>query len=558
MKKRIFTLTTLILAVFTLNTLAQSEATSPRMSFNITKEVKPPLWQIVEEPYFVDDDGNKAIDANETCKILMKLKNVGTGDGMGLTAKISATGNTAGINYSNQKISNIPVGGTATVTFPITTNMNTEDGNVSFEVFVDEPMGFSTNKYTLKVNTRAFRAPMIEVKDYEATCEGGGKLEKMKPFQLRLLIQNTQYGLGENVKVTLKYPDKVFNAGGQDVIDIPQLSAGEAIEITYTLLVNNQYAGISLPLQVQIKEKYGKYAQNKNITLELNQPLVNRVDIKPIINPEPVIADLQLRSEVDRNIPQTGKDNRHRYALVIGNEDYHSYQNDLNSEQDVPFALSDANIFKQYCVKTLGVEEKNLVFLSNATAAMMNRQIVFITQLAEIDPQAEIIFYYAGHGFPDENTKEPYLIPVDVNASSLNSAIPLYSLYNKLCNTGAKRVTVFLDACFSGGGRGTDLVASRGIKVTPKKDALTGNLVVFSATSADQTAYPYREKTHGLFTYFLLKKLQDSNGECTYSELLEYLKNNVLEISLRTNGKRQTPEVNTAPQVQDSWKSWHF
>ena len=94
--------------------------------------------------------------------------------------------------------------------------------------------------------------------------------------------------------------------------------------------------------------------------------------------------------------------------------------------------------------------------------------------------------------------------------------------------------------------------------MTPKKDALTGNMVVFSATSADQNAMQYVEKNHGMFTYFLLKKLQESNGECTYSELFNYLSKNVGDNSLRVNRKEQTPEVNTSPQVQDSWGTWRF
>ena len=75
--KKIFVLTFVLLSVCFLGSYAQSEATSPRMSFNITKEVKPPLWEMVEEPYFVDSDGNKAIDALEKCKIVMKIKNIG-------------------------------------------------------------------------------------------------------------------------------------------------------------------------------------------------------------------------------------------------------------------------------------------------------------------------------------------------------------------------------------------------------------------------------------------------------------------------------------------------
>jgi len=538
---------------------AQSEAISKPMSFSIAKEVKPPLWEIVEEPYFVDADGNHAVDANEDCKIVMKIKNIGMGDGAGLTAKISASGTQSGITVRNQKLPTVKVGATATVEFLISANMNTADGQVEFNVYVDEPMGFSTEHYTVKVQSRKFQSPMIEVKDYVATCDNGGKLVKMKPFQLQVLIQNIQYGLGENVTVTLKYPDNVYNLEGQDVTNIPKMYAGESKTLTYSLLVNNQYDEPTLPLQVLVKEKYGKYAQDKTITLELNQTLVNRsIEVASQVTPQASIVEAQLRSDVDRNIPETGIKNDHRYAIIIGNQDYHSYQRGLNSEQDVPFAAEDARVFKQYCQKTLGVKEENIVLLTDATAAKMYQEIEVVVRLANLDPQAEIIFYYAGHGYPDESTKEPYLIPVDVNATTLSSALSLYELYGKLTSTGASRVTVFLDACFSGGGRDAGLVASRGIRLTPKKDALSGNLVVFSATSADQTALPYAEKQHGMFTYYLLKKFQSSNGEFTYSELSDYLNKNVGVSSLRVNRKDQTPEVNIAPQVQDSWGEWRF
>lgn len=537
---------------------AQSEATSPRMSFNIAKEVKPPLWEIVEEPYFVDADGNHAVDALEKCKIVMRIKNIGMGDGIGLTAKISATGTTEGISFSDQKLSTIKVGNTVTIEYPVSTSIYTADGVVDFKVYVAEPMGFSTDEYTLRIQTRKFQEPLIIVKDYVVSGDKGGGLEKQKPFTLQVLVQNVQQGTAKNVRVELKYPQNVFNTSGQDIYTYSEWAAGETQTLTFPLIVNGMYEGTTLPLTVKISEKYGKYAQDKEIVLALNQPLANRTIAVESQIAQTSIEDVLLRSDVDRNIPTTGISNPYRYAIIIGNEDYHTYQKDLNMEQDVPFAAEDANVFKQYCVKTLGVEERNIVLLNNATSAKMNQEIDFLTRLASREPNAEIIFYYAGHGFPDEKTKVPYLIPVDVNASNLEMAVPLYELYAKLSNAGALKVTVFLDACFSGGGRDAGLVASRGIRVTPKKDALTGNIVVFSATSADQTALPYAEKNHGMFTYFLLKKLQESNGECTYSELFNYLSKNVGDNSLRVNRKDQTPEVNTSTQVQDSWGGWRF
>ena len=128
-------------------------------------------------------------------------------------------------------------------------------------------------------------------------------------------------------------------------------------------------------------------------------------------------------SEVDLNIPINSKvDNR--YAIVIGNEDYQSYQRSLNAEQNVDYAVNDAKVFKEYCLKTFGVKEENLDFITNATAGAMNQKFNKVIKLMEkIGPQAELIVYYAGHGFPDEITKEPYLVPVDVSGTDLSAAI---------------------------------------------------------------------------------------------------------------------------------------
>lgn len=537
---------------------AQSEATSARMSFNIVKEVRPPLWEVVEQPYFVDADGNNAIDVNESCKIVMKLKNVGMGDGIGLIAKIEAVGDIDGITCQSKNLSTIKVGTTEIVEFPIVANMNTIDGSAEFTVYVKEPLGFDTDHYKVKVQTRKFQSPSIVVKDYLVSGDNGGVLEKSKPFNLKVLLQNVGQGPAEDVHVELVYPQNVYNVSAQDLFQFSQWPSGEARTLDFQLLVNAKYQEIVLPLSIKISEKYKKYGENKEINLTLNQPLTSHQTIEVVAQVTQSIVDVQLHSDVDKNIPQTEKINPHCYALIIGNYDYHSYQNGLNSEQDVPFATEDATMFKEYCEKTLGIEAKNISFLSNATAAKMNQEIDFITRLAAHDPQAEIVFYYAGHGFPDELTKTSYLIPVDVNVTNLSSAIALYDLYQKLSATQAQKITVFLDACFSGGGRDMGLLASRGIKVTPQKDKLSGNIVVFSATTADQVALPYSDKKHGMFTYFLLKKLQESRGDCTYGELFDYLNSNVVESSLRVNRKDQAPEVNTSLQVQEAWKDWRF
>ena len=79
------------------------------------------------------------------------------------------------------------------------------------------------------------------------------------------------------------------------------------------------------------------------------------------------------------------------------------------------------------------------------------------------------------------------------------------------------------------------LASARGVALKAKGDVPQGNMVVFSAASGDETAYPYKEKGHGLFTYFLLKKLQESKGDCTLGELGEYIQTNVRQQSVVIN-----------------------
>ncbi len=264
-------------------------------------------------------------------------------------------------------------------------------------------------------------------------------------------------------------------------------------------------------------------------------------------------------SDVNINIPRSNTTHPYRFALIIGNEDYSSFQRDLGSESNVDFAETDATIFKQYATKTLGIPEENIIFKTNATAVEMDRALTQINLLAKnTGGKAELFFYYAGHGFPDEESKEAHLIPVDVSGSNLKFAPKLTDVYAQLTEHPSKRVTVFLDACFSGGARNGGLIAARGVKVKPKANALGGNLVVFSASTGEQSALPYKEKQHGLFTYYLLKQLQASKGDVSYKTLANYLSEQVGIRSVLVNTKEQNPQVNASSNVQGQWENWNL
>ena len=262
-------------------------------------------------------------------------------------------------------------------------------------------------------------------------------------------------------------------------------------------------------------------------------------------------------SDVDSNIPVGNFQNRNTFALIIGNEDYNSFQSGLNDEIDVSFAVIDAEVFSKYANRTLGIPLENITLIRNGTAGQIKQALAKMNSIAKAyEGNAEFIFYYAGHGLPDEKTGKPYLIPVDVNGSDLSFAISLDDALNTLTEYDHKRVTVFLDACFTGGARNQALIASRGVKIKPKSAYVKGNLVVFSASSGNQSAFSYEAKGHGMFTYFLLKKLQESGGNVTYGELANYIQEKVRKNAIIYNNKEQDPEMIVSPALEDSWEQF--
>ena len=252
---------------------------------------------------------------------------------------------------------------------------------------------------------------------------------------------------------------------------------------------------------------------------------------------------------LDINIPETNEENKKTFAVVIGNENYERVTK-------VKYALNDAKVFASYCKKTLGLPKENIRVYRDATFGTMLSALDDIKSIASaFEGDLNVIFYYAGHGVPSESDKAAYLLPVDASGQNTEVCLSTKRLYDTLDGLHAKRVLVFMDACFSGAQRGDGMLASaRGVALKVKQDAPKGNMVVFSAATGDETAYPYKEKGHGLFTYYLLKKLQDTKGDVTLGELSEYVNKEVRRQSVVINHKSQSPTVVPADGMND-WSS---
>ena len=139
-----------------------------------------------------------------------------------------------------------------------------------------------------------------------------------------------------------------------------------------------------------------------------------------------------------------------------------------------------------------------------------------------------------------------YLLPFDGRPRLLeNTALLRGELFKEINKANPLSVTVFLDTCYSGITRESEmLIASRPIFIRSLKQSIPSNFTVFSATASNQTSKPLKEVKHGMFSYFLMKGMEgdaDTNNDnkITARELHAYVEQNVVQ---QSSGS-QTPEL---------------
>lgn len=517
---------------------------------------RPPILEIIPNSIlFTDANKNNAIDANENCCIKFKIHNNGKGNAINCFAKIIPNETTKEIKYADINIPLIKPQETIDVSMPLTSTTKVSDGIANLRLKVEEPHGFGTETASISINTKKFVAPLLQIVDSKVSPSEGTTLKKMSPFYLQVLLQNTKKGSADNVKVKIGLPTNVLLMESQkEEEDFAYISGGETKSINYPLIINNNYASNDVPITLYVKEKYGEYAENKTIILHINQSITNNniiIKEKEINTKNQDIKIASISSDIDKNIPEAINSNSNTFAIVIANETY-------NKEANVPYAVNDGNIFKEYCRNCLGIPEKNIHLITNATLNDIRHEVKWIQDVAEVyKGDAKIIFYYAGHGIPDEKSKNAYLLPTDGYGSDVATGYSLENLYKTFGSLPSKSITVFLDACFSGAKRDGNMLASaRGVAIKVKQTIPVGNMVVFTAAQGDETAYPYKEEEHGLFTYYLLKKLQETKGNATLGELSDYIKEQVERQSIVTNGKLQSPSIMATSSIGNEWKNW--
>ena len=206
-------------------------------------------------------------------------------------------------------------------------------------------------------------------------------------------------------------------------------------------------------------------------------------------------------------------------ALIIGNNDYRDAQGKWNK---LSTAVTDAREVAKLLEQQYGFTDIKL--LENAT----RRDVLYaLEELANKSLKNDnVLIYYAGHGFLDDETSKGFWVPVDANGSDHTTFLRNSTIRDEVSSIASrvKHTLLISDSCFSGSLLRS---ASRSIsesdytekyfeKVSSKK-----SVQIMAAGGFEFVDDDYRNSGHSPFTYFLLNELKTNNSPMfTVSQLI--------------------------------------
>jgi hypothetical protein len=243
-----------------------------------------------------------------------------------------------------------------------------------------------------------------------------------------------------------------------------------------------------------------------------------------------------------------------QWAVIIGVGAYES-----SAVPRLRYPVADADAIYKTLVAS-GFKKENLLLLTDRTErkpTLRNIKWALGTFLARSAQKDDLVMiYFAGHGASEVDQRgverdglSKYLVPADADPDDLYStALPMDEMQNVLGRIEAERVTVFLDACYSGaaGGRTFASTKTRSVSVDDIfLDRLTRakGRAIITASRPSEVSVELAELGHGIFTYYLVRGLQgyaDNNrdGIVSLQELYEYLAQEVSRKSRQVGGNQ--------------------
>ena len=327
---------------------------------------------------------------------------------------------------------------------------------------------------------------------------------------------------GEEVQVSGRV------SGNDDVVEIRVLGKSIPLGPDGKFQVTLYVPGNGLEVDVEAVDAWNKRI-TKTVSISRTIPKASPTNAFSPLNPTNVAVQIR----------------KNAVALIIGLSEY-------QDAPTAPFADRDAEYFRDYAHRALGVPQSNIKMLVNGDASRTGLQKalkLWLPAIASPD-QSDVFVFFAGHGLANAGGDKLYFLPYDTDIALLDdTALLRDEVFVSLSNAKPRSVTFFLDTCYSGGTRTEQpLVAdARGIRVVAKPTRIPSNFAVLSAAGNDQISSSLPEAKHGLFSYYLMKGLEgdadlNDDRKITVGELHQFVLRNVPRQAV-SFGRNQNPQL---------------
>ena len=234
------------------------------------------------------------------------------------------------------------------------------------------------------------------------------------------------------------------------------------------------------------------------------------------------------------------------HALVIGNNNYSNIDN-------LQTAVEDATEIADVLKNRYGYQVKLLTNANQST--MLTALSEYKNKLGKYD---NLLVYYAGHGFIDDNSKEGYWIPTDAGKTDKSKWIPNKAVSDFMAEMPAKHVMVVADSCYSG--------TLSGSSISPLPDEVENEDILFTSRVKARTVLtsgglqPILDSGgngHSIFASAFLDVLNENDGVMEGYRLYKALSQ---QVSLRSSlaGLKQVPEYSAIKHAGHEGSEYYF
>jgi hypothetical protein len=505
------------------------------------KETPPELAYKVS---VLDASGNNIFDGGEEVSLKVEVENRGKGEARDVQVFLSGNDDIARYFDGKRYLGNMHAGHKKTAEFKAVLPLNVAAATGELTVKVQEGRGFSpAESRTLKVAMRpgavtetveVISAIPNLVFSTKLTDQNNNRvLNAGEEITLRVDVENKGEGPATDVQVLLSgHPTLIGLLGNAKALG--NINMGERKTAVFSAVLPQQIASESATVRIEIREGQGFAPPERKVL----QVAMKSADVKEVVE---VISEINV-DDIPARIQ--GYENKDDYAVLFGISKYRE-----ETIPEVKYASRDADVMAKYLERLSGIPKANIMVLTDGKATKSDLEAYLEDWLSRrVTKNSRVFVYYAGHGAPDPQGKDAYIVPYEGNPDFPSKLYPVSRMYAALNKLSAREVIVMLDSCFSGAeGRSVTSKGTRPLVITMEdKISKEGNIMVLAASEGNQISSDYDKVRHGLFTYYLLRGLRgdadvDKTGYVDLGSLYRFVKTKVAEKASLEFNRDQTP-----------------